>query len=60
MLAAARTDRLAAEFDRCEAHLVASAKVLTCDQLAKVLTRWRQVARDAVDPDAWPVSQVER
>src|SRR6476619_32063 len=52
MLAAARTDRLASEFDRCEPHLVASAKVLTCDQLAKVLTRWGQVARDAVDPDA--------
>ena len=51
MLAAARTDRLASEFDRCEPHLVASAKVLTCDQLAKVLTRWRLIARDAVDPD---------
>ena len=55
MLAAARTDRLAAEFERCEPHLVASAKVLTCDQLANVLTRWRQVARDAVAPETTDV-----
>ena len=51
MLVAARTDRLADEFDRCEATLVDSAKVLTCDQLAKVLQRWRHVAHDAVDRD---------
>ena len=51
MLVAARTDRLAGQFDRCETTLVDSAKVLTPDQLAKVLQRWKHVARDAVDGD---------
>src|SRR6476469_2777613 len=51
MLVAARTDQLANEFDRCEATLVDAATSLSCDDLAKVLDRWRQAAHDAVAPD---------
>ena len=45
MLVAARTDQLADEFVRCEATLVDAAMSLSCDDLAKVLDRWRQAAR---------------
>ena len=54
LLVAARTERLADEFDRCEATLVDAAKRLDADGLATVIARWRHAASDAVaaDPSA--------
>ena len=56
LLARARKDRLADEFDRMEPTLVAEAKRLSADGLARLLKRWEHVARDAVqsEPDSDP------
>ena len=49
LLARARRDRLAAEFDRVEPTLVAEAKRLRCDDLARFLKRWEHLARETLD-----------
>ena len=56
LLARARRDRLAAEFDRVEPTLVAEAKRLRCDDLARFLKRWEHLARETLDeaPDTGP------
>ena len=56
LLARARKERLADEFDRMEPTLVAEAKRLSADGLARLLKRWEHLARDAVqaEPDAGP------
>ena len=56
LLARARKERLADEFDRMEPTLVAEAKRLSADGLARLLKRWEHLARDVVqaEPDAGP------
>jgi len=54
LLARARKELVADEFDRMEPTLVAEAQRLSADGLARLLKRWEHLARDVVqaEPDA--------